>query len=131
MVFGGEGFVLVAAFADEVDVAAVVEGVDDDPGFDHEGIAKAEAEIEVGEVGFFDGDEGVFAGEDSGFVADGEAGVDGLLRTGGGDEGFAGGGAGFLGVKGPFDERGDVGNRSGVVLSRVFGVVLGERGDEG
>lgn len=128
LVFGCEGLVLVSAFADEVDVAAVVEGVDADPSFDHEGLAKAEAEIEVREVGFFDLDVAVFASEDSGFIANGEAGVDGFLWACGSDEGFTGKGAGFPGVKGPLDERGGLGDGSGVVLRSVFGLVFCGRG---
>lgn len=126
LILGGEGLVLVAAFANQIGIAAVGEGVDVDPGFDHEGFAVTKSKIEVGDLGLLDQNVGVFAGEDGGLVAGGEAGVDGFLGASGIDESVAGEGARFLSVECPFDERGDEGNRRGVVLRRVFGVVLGE-----
>ena len=53
-----------------------------------------------------------------------------MVGAGGSDEGWAGKGAGFLGVEGPLDERGGVGDGGGVVLRGVFGLVFCGRGKE-
>lgn len=67
LVFGGEGFVFVAAFSDEIGKPAIAEGVEADPGFDGEGVSVAEAEGGgVGELprgGAVELEGGVFCGK--------------------------------------------------------------------
>lgn len=127
LVFWGVCGGFVAAFADDVDVAAVGDIFGLDPGFDGDGVALFEAEVVVGEVAFFDLDGAVGVVEGGGVVIFFEGGVDGWLWSGGCGFGFIEEGAGFFLVEGPFDDWGDFGDDDGVVVVGGFcggGVLL-------
>lgn len=126
LIFGGEGFVFVAAFSDEVSEPAVAEGVEADPGFDGEGVAVGEAKGGVvGELpggGAVELEGGVFYGEAGVFGRD-----EGALR----ECGVSGGGAGFILFEVPQNERGDLGGWVAVFLGECIEAESEDDGEDG